>query len=337
MHMPPPGPSSRRVFLQQTLAALSATALPGVATAAQPWPSRAITLVTPWPAGGDTDFHARTLAVELTARLGQTVIVENHPGASGANGVYRVARSKADGYTLLFCGASEMVGNFVFSETPLRYNPLRDFIFVSVVLETSSVLLAHASLGVTNFDELLVRARDTAKPPLVFGVSGVGAPDEFVMEQLARHYHLYLVKEPLQGARSVLERLRAARIQIGILNYSLVAENKGETDLVPLLVMGADRLAEIPDVPTAYERGMRKDIDLKHWEGVFAPAFTPAAIVDRLTEVIGEAVADDDYRQLVTKNGNRAIFQSGQTAATRLRKAIEARQRYKLQRLHNTK
>ncbi|MDR0577710.1 MAG: tripartite tricarboxylate transporter substrate binding protein [Candidatus Accumulibacter sp.] len=310
---------SRRAFLRRTVAAFTAGTLSGLAPAAPAWPRRAITLVVPWPAGGDTDFHARVLAARLGARLGQNIVVENHPGE---NGVYRVAKSKPDGYTLLFAGSSLMVDRFVFSEHPPRYHPLRDFVFVSVVLENRGVLLAHASLGVANFDELLVRARDTRKPPLAFSGSGFG--EEFAMEHLARHHRIYLVKELLPGARSVLEGLRAGRTQIGVLNFFLAA---GESDLVPLLVMGTDRLPEIPDVPTTHEHGL-KGIDLQHWEGVFAPALTPADVVDRLSEAIGEVIADEEYRRLVNKNGNRAIFQPDKAAAMRLGKAIEARQRY---------
>ncbi|MDR2365198.1 MAG: tripartite tricarboxylate transporter substrate binding protein, partial [Zoogloeaceae bacterium] len=234
------------------------------------WPTRQITVVVPWPAGGETDIYARALTHELADLLGQPVIVENKPGATGSIGIRHVVRGKTDGYTLLFANTTALVGNVVSSPEPVNFDPVKDVTPVGLTVETIYVLWAHPSIGVRTFDELLARARDASKPPLAFGVTGNGAVSELSVEQLARHYKLNLIKVPYKGSAPQVADLIAGHIQIGTANLGVALGAYKEGRLLPLLAIGKERLPEIPDVPSSLELGFTEP-DFTLWDGLFAP------------------------------------------------------------------
>jgi tripartite-type tricarboxylate transporter receptor subunit TctC len=294
------------------------------------WPARAITFVVPWPAGGETDIYARALAHEVSTQLGQPVIVENKPGATGAIGIRHVARGKADGYTFLFANTTALVGNVVSSPEPVNFDPIKDFTPVGLAVETVYVLWAHPSIGVRTFDELLARARDANKPQLAFGITGNGAVSELSVEQLARHYKLDLIKAPYKGSAPQVADLIAGHIQIGTANLGVALGAYKEGRLVPLLVIGKERLPELPGVPSNRELGFTEP-DFTLWDGLFAPAGTPPDIVAKLTRVVGEATRRQSFRAIADGNGHRSIFQPGKEAAKRLTDDLAARYRFKAQ------
>ncbi|MDR1351567.1 MAG: tripartite tricarboxylate transporter substrate binding protein [Zoogloeaceae bacterium] len=294
------------------------------------WPTRQITFVVPWPAGGETDVYARALAHEVSVQLGQPVIVENKPGATGSIGIRHVVRGKADGYTFLFANTTALVGNVVSSPEPVNFDPVKDVTPVGLTVETVYVLWAHPSLGVRNFDELLARARDASKPQLAFGITGNGAVSELSVEQLARHYKLDLIKVPYKGSAPQVADLIAGHTQIGTGNLGVALGAYREGRLVPLLAIGKERLPELPDVPSSRELGFTEP-DFTLWDGLFAPANTPPDIVAKLSRVVGEAVKRQSFKTIADGNGHRAIFQSGAEAANRLKNDLAARYRFKAQ------
>lgn len=322
---------SRRAWLRRA-AALAALCLPfaTVAQAQDAWPARDIHLVVPWPAGGESDTYARALAQDLAVRLKQPVIVDNKPGATGAIGIRQVAHAKPDGYTFLFGNTTSMVGNVVSSSEPVQFDPLTDFTPVAVTVESVYVLWAHPSLGVKTFDELLARARDKAKPQLAFGITGAGALSELSVEQLARHYQLDLLKVPYKGSAPQLADLIAGHTQIGTAEPSLALAHYKEGRLIPLLVIGNQRLPELPNVPTRKELGIAEP-DLTIWNGLFAPAGTPAPIVAAFTRAVGESVKSAVYQNVANGPGRRAVFQPGAQALARLKRELDERRRYKAQ------
>jgi tripartite-type tricarboxylate transporter receptor subunit TctC len=311
------------------IAVLTGVLTPHAGEAAD-WPNRQIVLVVPWSPGGESDAYARALAQDLEKRLGQPVVIENKVGATGAIGIRHVARSKPDGYTFLFGNTTSLVGNAVSSPEPVQFDPIADFTPVGLVVESVYVLWAHPSLGVRNFDEFLARARDARQTPLAFGTTGNGSVSELAVEQLASHYKLNLIKAPYKGSAPQVQDLIAGHIQISTANLiaALGAYKKGQ--LVPLLVIGGERLAEIPQVPTSRELGFTEP-DFTIWDGVFAPAKTPPEIVAALTRAVGEAVKSPVYRKVADGDGHRAIFQPGAEASARVKKDLEARRRYKAQ------
>jgi tripartite-type tricarboxylate transporter receptor subunit TctC len=319
---------SKWLLLVAAIALATLTLAPSVHAEA-PWPNRAITLLVPWPAGGESDTYARALAPELATLLGQSVIVENKPGATGSIGIRHVARGKADGYTLLFANTTSLVGNYVFSPEPVNFDPVKDFTPIAITVDSSYVLWAHPSLGVKNFDEFLARARDASKPPLAFGTTGIGALSEVSVERLARRYRLELTKIPYKGTAPQVQDLIAGHIQIGTANLAVALGAYKDKRLVPLLVIGGKtRLPDLPDIPTDHELGFT-DLDLTVWDGVFVHADTPADIVAKLTEAVGAAVKTQGYRKIADGNGHRAIFQSGAAARARIKNDIEGRQKIK--------
>ncbi|MDR0674617.1 MAG: tripartite tricarboxylate transporter substrate binding protein [Zoogloeaceae bacterium] len=323
----------RRGFVRRVVSILVSTILGGVSLAQAEeaaWPTRQITFVVPWPAGGETDIYARALAHEVSGQLGQPVIVENRPGATGAIGIRHVLHGKADGDTFLFANTTALVGNVVSSPEPVNFDPVKDVTPVGLVVETVYVLWAHPSIGVRNFDELLARARDTKKPQLAFGVTGNGAVSELSVEQLARHYQLDLIKVPYKGSAPQVADLIAGHIQIGTANLGVALGAYKEGRLVPLLAIGKERLPELPDVPASRELGFTEP-DFTLWDGLFAPAGTPPEIVAKLTRVVGESARRRSFKAIADGNGHRAIFQSGKEAADRLKNDLAARYRFKAQ------
>ena len=294
------------------------------------WPTKAVHVVVPWPAGGESDIYARAVSQDLAKQLKQPVVVENKPGATGAIGIRYVARAKPDGYTFLFANTTSFVGNVVSSPEPVQFDPIKDFIPVALVVESAFVLWAHPSIGVRTFDELLARARDTSKPPLSFGATGNGALSQLSVQQLARVYKLNLLEVPYKGSAPQVADLLAGHIQIGTANLSVAYGAYKEGRLIPLLVIGNERLSELPEVPTRKELGITEP-DLTIWDGFFAPVGVPKPIVDAFTRAVGEAVNSKTYRDIADGKGHRAIFQPGDEAGARVKNDLEARRRYKAQ------
>lgn len=319
----------RRKFIASTLA-LGSLALPFTQTASAQsnWPSKEIHLVVPWPAGGESDTYARALAQDLSIRLKQPVIVENRAGATGAIGIRHVARSKPDGYTVLFGNTTSVVGNVVSSLEPVQFDPVTDLTPIAAVVEGAYVFWAHPSLGVRNFEEFLARARDKSKPQLAFGITGSGALSELSVEQLARHYKLDLLKVPYKGSAPQLADLIAGHTQVGTADPSVALGHFKEGRLVPLLVIGNSRLPELPDVPTRKELGITEP-DLTIWNGLLVPAGTPKTIIDALTQAVGESVKSSVYKGVADGPGRRALFIPGAEFGERIKRELAERRRYK--------
>ncbi len=291
------------------------------------WPAHPIRYVVPWPAGGPTDTFGRTIASELSRILGQPVVVENRPGATGAIGAQSVARSRPDGYTLLAPNVTAFIGNVVASPGTVRFDPLKDFVPIGLFVDSSVVLWAEASSGIRNLDGLLTRARQPDGEPVSFGTTGSGSVSEQSVEQLGRHFRLNLLKVPYQGTAPQLADLVAGHIAIGAVDYPAASGHYHRGRLVPLLVIGRHRLLELPGVPTSFELGL-KEPDFTIWNGLFAPAGTPPAVVSRLREATRQAAYSEAFRKIAEGQGSRVIFQTGDEALARLRDELDSRRRF---------
>lgn len=318
---------NRRNFLKLAGSAALA-ALPGRHVLADNWPARPIKYVVPWPAGGPTDIFGRVLASELSTSLGQPVIVENKAGATGAIATRFVARSEADGYTLLAANTTSFIGNVVSSPEVAQFDPLKDFVPIGLFVETAYVLWAHPSLQVKTFDEFLALPRDGRKAPLAFGTTGNGAISELSVEQLARRYKLDLLKVPYKGTAPQVADLLAGHTQIGTSDLPAVNGLQATGRLVPLLVIGRRRLPELPNIPTSFELGIREP-DFTVWNGLFAPAGTPSAVVARLTKSLELAVRGEAFKRVAEGNGNHVLFLSGKEATARIQSDLAERQSFK--------
>jgi len=255
-----------------SVAALSAQAQP------QPYPSRPVVLVVPYPAGGSADILARTVGQKLGERLGQTVVVENKAGAGTAIGAKAVALAQPDGYTLLLGTVSSQAINPAMNK--VGYDPLKDFAPVAPLASIPFVLVAHHSLAANSIGELIALSKSTPGQ-ISYASAGVGTSNHLAGELLASAAQISLLHVPYKGSAPALNDVMAGHVPMmfDLLATALPAVQAGK--LKALAVTGKARTPLLPGVPTAIESGL-KDFEVSAWFGIFAPAGTPAVIVDRL-------------------------------------------------------
>jgi tripartite-type tricarboxylate transporter receptor subunit TctC len=285
-------------MLTRTLAAaLFALAAPAFA---QPWPAKPVTFIVPFAPGGGTDITARTIAARLTAKWGQSVMVENRGGAGGILGADAVARAKPDGYTLLVANVGITSINPALY-TRLPYNPDTAFTPVSLVCELPFVLMASPSFPPNSIKELVAYAR--AKPGAVtFASSGSGGSPHLTAEIFQAATGTRMTHIPYKGGGPAMIDLMSGQVN---LLFASVLEGSGHIKagkLKGLAVSHAKRNPAIPDVPTLAEAGV-KDADSGSWIALLAPAGTPATIIDKLNSGINEAVSVPDVRDRLIAQG----------------------------------
>jgi tripartite-type tricarboxylate transporter receptor subunit TctC len=275
-------PLPRRNSIQAACLSLLAMALGlGTATSAQAqgdYPNRTIKLVLPYPAGGGSDAMARTIADKLQQVLGQTVVVENRPGASGTIGNYHVIKSLADGYTLLYSNTSLIQQPWMMSKLP--YDPLKDLTPVIVVSRiTNALVVPRKHSTVTNFKEFVALAK--ANPgKFSAGSWGLGGGAHLLIETLNQQAHIDLLHVPFQGSSPLAVNLLGGQVQSGAVDApTLITYSEA---FRPLAVAGPQRLPRFPDVPTFQELGY-ENMSFDGWHGLLLPPKTPAAIVQKLS------------------------------------------------------
>ena len=271
---------------------------------AEIYPARPVQLVVPYPAGGVTDVLARALAQGLTRRWEQTVYVDNRGGASGNIGSNLVAKASADGYTLLFGTAStHTINPALFANLP--FDPVRDFVPISLVAQIPNVLLVHPSLGVHSVQELIALARK--KPgSLDYASSGNGTTTHLAGELFKMRTGVDIVHVPYKGSSAAIQDLVAGRISIMFENLPIGLQWVTAGRLIPLAVTGITRSPALPDVPTMQESGVA-DFNVTGWSGVFAPAATPPAIVAQIAESISEVMGVPAMREAFNANGAEVV------------------------------
>jgi tripartite-type tricarboxylate transporter receptor subunit TctC len=297
----------RRTFLTRVLTGLAAAA--GLASAgaafaqapaAQAYPSKAIRIVVPYPAGGATDFVARLIGERLSRRWGQPVVVDNKSGAAGAIGVADVAKAEPDGYTILFTINDPLVNNVALFKT-LPYDPQKDLAFVAQVLRSPALISANTELGVKNFEDFRKLAVPAAK--LSYGSWGIGGLGHLAGETLNRNLKAQMVHVPQRGEGPVVQDLMGHTISIGLTSVATAKQQVAAGKIVPLAMMGSERSSALPHVPTLRELGFTDPLyDTSVWMAALVPTRTPAAIVQRLaTEIRAIANTPDVRNQLVDR------------------------------------
>jgi tripartite-type tricarboxylate transporter receptor subunit TctC len=280
----------RRTLLQTTLAAAAAQAVPGFA---QAWPARPIKLVVPFPPGSSPDIIGRLIAEPLGHALGQTVIVDNKPGAGGNVGTASVAKANADGYTLLFTIQGPLVTAPLLTKG-LSYDPSRDLAPVTLVATSPNVLVVDPKLGANTLAEF-VRIAKQKQGSLNYGSVGNGSASHLAMELFKARAGLDIVHVPYQGFPQVVNAILAGEIQAGFMVPGIAMGQVRAGKLRALGVTTLGRSGSLPDLPSFVEQGYA-DFEAISWQAVLAPAGTPKAIIERVSRELIRIIKSDEVR-----------------------------------------
>jgi tripartite-type tricarboxylate transporter receptor subunit TctC len=293
-------------FRRLGLIALTAMSIAAVASQAeaQSYPNRPIRMIAPFPAGGLVDVLARAIGEELAKTLGQPIIVENKPGAGGNIGADIVAKAEGDGYTLLMTSPGiQSINQFLYRTMP--FDPDKAFTPISLVADMSMLVVVHPKTNVRTLAELLAAAR--ANPgKLTFGSAGVGTTGHLGQALLTHVAKINLTHIPYRGAAPSVTDLIAGQIDGVVDNPPTVMSHIRAGTIVPLAVAAKERLAVLPDVPTAAEAGL-PGWEASSWFGVVAPAATPPDIIRRLHAEIAKAVRQPSMARFTTQSGARMV------------------------------
>jgi tripartite-type tricarboxylate transporter receptor subunit TctC len=299
---------ARRTFLATLLAAASSPA--STQSWAQSYPSRPIRMITPFTPGSPVDVAARLLAQHLGANLGQNVIVDNRPGAGTTLGMKAAALADPDGYTLLYQSSSLVVAPAMYKN--LDYDPLKAFVPVANVASSHWVTVVPPSLPVRTVPEFIEYAR--AHPgTLNFGY-GQGTAPQLVGEWLKVTNKLEIGSVPYRGGMQAITDMLGGTIHLNIGTASTLVPLIHEGKLRAISVWGPTRFPELPDTPTMIESGF-PGLSLWFWSGLWAPAGTPAAIVDKLNAAANAAMRSDEMKASMAKLGIEATIGTPQDFA----------------------
>jgi len=257
---------------------VAAASLFGSAASAQPWPNKPIRILVPHAAGGVTDVITRIVAQPLGDALGQTIIVENRPGASGLLGTEVAARAAPDGYTLLMYVDT----NTIFPSTvkQLAHDPEASFAPITLIALGSHVVVAHPSLPVSSLQELVVYAK--ANPgTLSYASPGTGSPQHLAGETIKQTTGIDVTHIPYKGGGQAIGDLVGGQVKIGVIGMAPVIPHYKAGKLKILAVTGGQRAAMLPEVPTVAESGLPGFSTLQ-WTGIVAPAGTPPEVISRV-------------------------------------------------------
>lgn len=285
---------NKRHLLMLAAAAMAA----GGAARASDFPERPVRVIVPFPAGGAADAAMRVVARKLGETWKQQVLVEN---SAGVHAIKAGAAAPADGHHLLLAAGSQIVtGPLLRSKLP--YHPQRDLVPVGRLVTNPPVLLAHPSLGVRTVKDLIALAK---KRPgeLNFSSSGIGSPNQLAMEMFQAMTGTDMVHVPYKGGAPSVIELVGGQVQIGINAIPSVLTHVRANKLVALAVASSQRARSLPDLPTIAEAGV-PGFEYTIWYGLFAPAKTPQAIVDRLSDDLQRALADAEVQRLLVEQGN---------------------------------
>jgi tripartite-type tricarboxylate transporter receptor subunit TctC len=307
-------------FLRRTLVRI-ASALGAVLltlpAAAAPYPDKPVRLVVPFPAGGATDFMARSFGQKLAERLGQTVIIDNRAGAGGSLGAEAVASAVPDGYTLLFATMGSLTINPSIYKT-LRYDPIKSFEPISLTHSTSNVLVVHPSIEAKSVAELIALAR--RRPgELNFASAGNGTTSHLSGELLKSLAGIDMVHVPYKGSAPAMTDFLGGRISMMFDTTSNFVEHVKTGKLRALGVTGRKRSTAMPGVPSISETPGLADYDMTLWLGVLAPAGTPKDVVARLHRDIAAAMSTSEMHKQLAEAGIDVRLSTPQEFASLIR------------------
>ena len=282
-------------------AALLAALLTPAISSAQAYPVKTVRVVIPWPPGGSNDIVGRMVVQKLSEALGQQFVVDNRAGASGVLGSELVAKAPADGYTIMVHSTTHL-GNAHFYGAKLGYDTLRDFAGVGLMSAQPGALTAHPSLPVKTTKEFIALAK--SRPgQILYSSSGNGSAPHLQMALLTSMAGIKLVHVPYKGGAPQVTALMAGETQVSFATIGTVINQVKAGKLRAIAVGSAKPTKQLPGVPTLSESGV-PGYDMNPWIGMFVPAGTPRAIIERLNAEMNKALANPD---VIQKLENQAL------------------------------
>jgi tripartite-type tricarboxylate transporter receptor subunit TctC len=297
-------------------AAVLAWTAPGFAA---DFPIRPLRIVVPFPPGGLLDILARGLAPNLSAQLGQPVVVDNRPGANGMIGSEAVARAAPDGYTLLLGGGSAFVVSPLINPN-LAFNPVKDLAPVSMVSRGPMVLVAGASFQASSVRELVALAK-AAPGKLSYGTPGNGNPNHLAGELFKSVAGIDIVHVPYKGAALVITDVIAGHVPVAFVTLGAAIPHLRSGKLKALAVTTDKRWAPTPELATMAQAGL-PDVHIVDWAGFFVPARTPKETIARLSEVVQQAVTTPEIHARLTEQGQEPRASSSAELATEIQSDV---------------
>ena len=293
-----------RAAIATLFALMAALLCSSNALAQQPWPNKPIRWISPWPAGGANDIFSRAIAQKLTESLGQPVVVDNKAGAAGTIGSDLAAKSPGDGYTIVMGSSpTHAIAPSVYSALP--YDPIRDFVPVTLVAVVPNVLVVHPSVPAKSVAELIAYAK--ANPGKInFSSTGNGTSQHLSGELFKTLTGVDIVHIPYKGTAPALTELLAGTVQMAFENLPTMLPHIQSGKLRALAVTLAKRSAAMPDLPTVAEAGV-PGYEASVWFGVLMPAKTPRPIVDRLHDEVMKALETPDLKMRMASLGAEVV------------------------------
>ena len=269
----------------------------------QAYPSKPVKIIVPFAAGGPADNYARFLAQRLPDQLGQPFVVENRPGAGAVIGTDAVAKSPADGYTLLLMSNTHTVNETLVANKP--YHLTRDFVAVAPINYSDLVLVAHPSVPAANIRQVVKLAKD--KPGKInYASSGTGTPYHMAGELFKSMAGVYLVHIPYKGSTGARTDLIGGQVDLMFDAVTTMVEQVRAGKVKAIATTGKQRSVVLPEVPTVHESGV-PGYEATIWLGLLAPKGTPAAVVARLNEAVTKIASQPEVQQAWAKQGATAM------------------------------
>lgn len=295
-----PRPIDRRKAL--TLVAAAAAAPAVLAQAA--YPAKAISVIVPFPPGGQTDVIGRLVCDQLSRRLGQPVIVENRPGVNGSLGSEQVARAAADGYTLVVTGPGTHAINQLVNPN-VKYDARKDFAHIAMITRAGNVLLASPAFKGNSVADVVALSK--ANPRSInFALTGIGSSGHMSMELLKQAAGIDFNAVPYKGDAPAITDLIGGQVDLLFVNATSAGAQVRGGKLRGLAVTSPERNALLPDLPTMAEAG-QPEVVAQSWTGLAGPAGLPAAVVERLNREVQAILQLPEVRERFAATGNSAV------------------------------
>jgi tripartite-type tricarboxylate transporter receptor subunit TctC len=302
----------RSIFLTSLLAA-------GSFAHAQAWPTKTVTIVVPFPAGGTTDVLARAISNKLSSAIGQSVIVDNKPGAGATLGADLVAKASADGHTLLMGAVHHTVASNYYKN--LRYNFEKDFAPITTVALVPNVMTVSAKSPYNTVKDLIAAGK--ANPDKIsYGSNGNGTAQHMIGTQFEMETGVKVLHVPYKGSAPLTTDLLGGQVDMSFDTITPVLPFIKEGKLKPLAVTTAKRSSTLPNVPTLQEAGV-PNVAIGTWFGLLAPAATPKPVVARLNAEIVKIIQSPEFKKQMADIGAEPVGNKSEEMAKQIKEETE--------------